>query len=88
MTEEAPSDGNSVAVWWNEPVATSEAARLQEPAYRPGDMFMIGTTMVNYIFEDNVGLRSTCSFRITGRSTCNVRVLREIETATTYQDTK
>ncbi len=70
IPQNAPPDGNSVVVWWFEPTATSAGGAivtLQDPSHRPGDKFEIGTTTVNYIFLDSIGLRSTCSFRITGK---------------------
>ncbi|XP_072028450.1 hyalin-like [Amphiura filiformis] len=67
-SHEAPVDGNVAIVWWTEPTASSPSGAivtLQEPSYRPGNNFEIGSTSVNYVFIDNIGLRVTCSFRIT-----------------------
>ncbi len=52
-------------VSWEPPVATNECAQVNtESNFEPGDSFAAGTTAVVYVFTDEKGNTSECSFNI------------------------
>ena len=56
------------AVTWTDPTATDVcdgAVTYTSRSHNPGDLFSVGTTVVNYVFTDASGKSSTCSFNVT-----------------------
>ena len=62
----APPGETSIAVFWEPPTATDDSGVIAASYsnYEPGDMFIRGTTTVNYGFEDEAGNVALCSFEV------------------------
>jgi gliding motility-associated-like protein len=59
------SNGDSVAVTWKEPSAIVQCGDTTKTrSHKPGDKFPVGTTTVEYIFADETGRSTTCSFDV------------------------
>ena len=65
----ASAGDTAVVVTWTPPTATDNvtpASQLNAPfvTHSPGDMFLIATTTVTYIFIDAAGNQAPCSFNV------------------------
>ena len=64
----ANNGGTDIEVAWVPPTATDDSGTTISVliSHQPGDRFLIGqTTTVLYIYGDNAGRRSECSFDVT-----------------------
>jgi gliding motility-associated-like protein len=57
--------GDDLSVTWSEPQATALCGSVEtQRSHAPGDLFLIGETMVIYRFSDEAGNTSECAFNI------------------------
>ena len=73
LKADAPDDANKVKVNWTEP--TAESGRpvttiKPDPDHSPGSYFSIGTTPINYVFIDSIGVQNSCAFLVSGEYMC------------------
>ncbi len=56
-----------MAVTWTEPTATDNSGTQPSftQSHQSGDIFIVGTTQVRYIFSDVSGNQAVCTFTVT-----------------------
>ena len=61
-----PPGHKSIRITWIEPTATDDsgASPTVSQSHRPGDLFFVGSTKVEYAFTDREGNQARCSFII------------------------
>lgn len=61
-----PSNFNSTRVYWPEPYARDDSGLpvIAKSSHASGDVFLLGSTLVKYIFEDIFGNVAGCEFVI------------------------
>ncbi|XP_038068280.1 mucin-3A-like isoform X2 [Patiria miniata] len=75
-----PSGSTSVAVTWTEPVGADNSGSVSiSRSSAPGDLFTLGSSLVNYVFTDVAGNEATCSFIVT--VTSDTRAKRDVQDA-------
>ncbi|XP_071824325.1 uncharacterized protein [Apostichopus japonicus] len=67
VSENTPFGSQGTSVFFAEPTSTdnSGVVSLQQRSHAPGSFFMIGATVVTYIFVDAAGNTAECTFTIT-----------------------
>ena len=66
ITYNLPPSTTSREVTWSEPTAVDNSGSIPAvtQSHQPGDVFVVGSTEVTYVFTDQSGNEATCSFVI------------------------